>query len=345
MKLVLAALVIVFAVGGLRPVFAQALAAPPPGSPVALHGALRVEGNRIVDARDSVTQLAGMSFFWHVWQGKAYWNAEVIRWLRDDWRVSLVRAPIGVHGVEGDYLEEPEIAMRRLDSLVQGAVREGVYVIIDFHAHNQHEPEAKTFFREVSARYGDYPNVLYEIWNEPVGEADAPMATWDTIRAYAKTVVAEIRANDPDNIIIVGTPFWSQRADVAALDPLVVDSTGAPVSNVAYTIHAYAGQHKDTVRAYADSALARGVALVMTECGRVGVNWGPENTIDSASFRAWADWMDRNRVSYCKWSLSTKDEVSSSLLPRASVTGGWTEEDLTPEGRWNRRWFRERAGE
>ena len=38
------------------------------------------------------------------------------------------------------------------------------------------------------------------------------------------------------NLIIVGTPFWAQNVDEAADDPL----SG---TNIAYTLHFYAGSH------------------------------------------------------------------------------------------------------
>ena len=41
-------------------------------------------------------------------------------------------------------------------------------------------------------------------YNEPDHE------TWPEVKAYSEAVIKAIRANDPDNIILVGSPHWSQ---------------------------------------------------------------------------------------------------------------------------------------
>ena len=313
-------------------------------TPVAIHGPLHVSGTRLVDACERPVKLSGVSHFWHTWEGKEQWNGEAVAWLRDDWRVSLVRAPLAAHpGVDGDYLTDPEGSMRQLRDLVEGAIREGVYVIVDFHAHHRYPQEAREVLGAIAEDYGDTPNVIYAIWNEPVGTQANPDSMWRDIKAYAAEVIPAIRAHDPDNVIVVPTPFYDQFPDVAALDPITEADLGLPATNLMYDIHAYAGQHKKPIRDRADSALARGLPLIMTEIGRVGVDWGPGNRVDSASFDEWVEWVDRNGISFTKWSLSYRDERSSSLRPGASGTGGWTDDDLTDEGKFNRAFFRERG--
>ncbi len=316
----------------------------PAGSPVALHRQLHVAGTQLVDACGRPVQLSGVSHFWHTWQGEEHWNGEVAAWLRDDWRVSLLRAPLAAHpNVEGDYLTAPDSSMAQLRRLVDGAIREGMYVIVDFHAHYAYPEEAKEVLGTIAREYGQYPNILYAIWNEPIGTQDDPEAMWAEITAFAKTVIPVIRAADPNNVIVVPTPFYDQFPDVAAADPLTEANLGVPANDLMYDVHAYAGQHKQPIRDRADAALARGLPIIMTEIGRVGVDWGPQNKIDTASFAEWMAWIDANGISFTKWSLSYKDEVSSSLLPTASATGGWTAADLSPEGQYNRAFLRERG--
>lgn len=43
----------------------------------------------------------------------------------------------------------------------------GIYVIIDFPAHNKYLEEAKGIIAAMTTKYGDHPNLIYEIWNEP----------------------------------------------------------------------------------------------------------------------------------------------------------------------------------
>ena len=80
----------------------------------------------------------------------------------------------------------------------------------------------------MALEYGAFPNVIYEIYNEPLN------VSWsNVIKPYAMSVISIIREIDPDNLIIVGTPNWSQRVDMAAQDPIV------EFENIAYTLHFY----------------------------------------------------------------------------------------------------------
>ena len=315
-------------------------AALPAQTIVERHGALSVRGNQIVDECGRPTQLKGMSYFWSQFQGKEYWTEEAVKWLRDDWHVTLVRAPVGV-GYGEDYRADTAATLAQLRPVIDGAIEHGLYALIDWHAHENYQDNAREFFRKMAREYGQYPNVIYELWNEPIGEPDAGEEKWAEIKRYAQDLIAVIREHDPDNLIIVGTPFYSQLVDVAAADPISQDSLGQPVSNIAYTLHFYAGAHRDSLRERATRAYDMGLPLMVTESGRVGTDYGPDNSLDSAEWDRWEAWMDERHISYTKWSLSTKDERSSSLLPTASPTGGWTSENLTPEGQWNRAHFRE----
>ena len=305
------------------------------------HGQLTVDGNRIKDECGRVAQLKGMSYFWSQWEGKEYYNANAVKWLRDDWKVEVVRAAVAVRG-EDDYTTNPTVHYDRAVAVIDGAVQHGIYAIADFHAHDadQYLTQAKTFFRQISARYQDRPNIIYEIWNEPIGERDdvSARATWTRVKSYAREVISVIRDNDPDGLIVVGTPFYSQRVDIATENPLTTDSKGRPVGNVAYTIHAYAGTHGQTERDWGNIALKNGYALFMTEGGRTAASGN--GGIDAEEWNRWEAWMDANGISYAKWSLSNKNETSSSLQPGAPANGGWTTAQLRPEGQWNRTHFR-----
>lgn len=115
-----------------------------------------------------------------------------------------------------------------MKTIIEAAIEHGIYVIVDFHhdkAYN-YENTSIQFFKNISTTYGSYPHIIYEIINEPT-------VTWSTIKTYAEHVIDAIRANDPDNVIIVGTPNYSTDVDVAANDTI----SG---SNIAYSLHYYA---------------------------------------------------------------------------------------------------------
>lgn len=316
-------------------------------TPIKQYGQLKVVGNKILSECDKPVQLAGMSLFWHQWSGKEFWNTNAFGWLRDDWRIQYIRAPIGIEP-EGGYLQDPKTAQIIIDNAIKAAIDKGIYIIVDWHSNHLHLDLAKDFFARIAKEYGSYPNVIYEIYNEPSGQSTKELnETWPQLKQYSEELIATIREFDPDNIIIVPTPFWDQLVDQVAKDPIKVDSKGVPVKNIAYSLHFYAREHGEELRKRADFALNNGLALWVTQCGRVGINFSKPrfenaNLPDIKSWNIWQKWMDDNSICYSKWSLGTKDETSSSLYPTASPNGYWTNTDLTPEGMWNRNHFRER---
>merc|ERR1711988_687119 len=60
-----------------------------------------------------------------------YWNKDVMQWLSSDWEVALVRAAMGVEA--GGYLEHPETEKAKITTVVDAAIANGIYVIIDWH--------------------------------------------------------------------------------------------------------------------------------------------------------------------------------------------------------------------
>lgn len=294
--------------------------APATGGIVSTHGRLQAKGNRIVGSHGHPVSLAGYSFFWSQWMGRFY-TAGTVAWLKQDSGATIVRAALGVHKEPKDYLKDPAANLARVTTVVDAAIATDLYVIIDWHDHHAHEhtAQAVAFFSDMAKRYGDRANVIYEIYNEPLANASWP----NDIKPYAGQVIAAIRAHDPDNLIVVGTPAWSQRVDLAAADPI-------KDPNVAYGLHFYAGTHKAELRAKAEKALSLGAALFVTEWGTCNADGnGP---IDEASIREWMDFMRRHDLSHCNWSIADKRETASILQPGAGSEGGWSDRDLTPSG-------------
>jgi len=130
------------------------------------HGRLRVQGNTIIGEHGMPVRLRGMSMFWSQWMGN-YWTPDTIRWLKEDWHVSFIRAAMGVE--QGGYLENPGAEKAKLQAVVDACIDAGIYVVIDWHAYHgeDHVEEAKAFFGEMAQKYGDKPHVLFETYNEP----------------------------------------------------------------------------------------------------------------------------------------------------------------------------------
>merc|ERR1719310_660321 len=110
------------------------------------HSQHRVEGNRIVGAHGGPVQLRGMSLFWSQWGGQ-YWNKDVVNWLANDWKVSLVRAAMGAES--GGHDANPGAEEAKVATVVDAAIEAGIYVIIDWHAHEDRRGAAKGFFQKM----------------------------------------------------------------------------------------------------------------------------------------------------------------------------------------------------
>jgi endoglucanase len=298
---------------------------PPAPGAVSTHGRLQTAGNRIVGQHGKPVSLAGVSFGWSQWEAARFYNAGTVEWLKQDWRAAIIRAPLGIHAEPGDYLKDPAGNKARLVAVIDAAIAADLYVIIDWHDHHahQHTDQAVAFFQEMARRYGDRPNIIYEIYNEPL--ADAGWAR--DVKPYAEKVIAAIRAIDPDNLIIVGTPRFSQNVDVAAADPL-------RDANVAYALHFYAGTHKQALRDRATKALDLGAALFVTEWGTCRADGA--GAVDAASVREWMAFIREHQLSHCNWAVYDKPETAAILHRTASAQGHWRDEDLSPSGKFAR---------
>jgi endoglucanase len=279
----------------------------PANSPVALNGKLQVIGTQLSNAKGNALMLRGASLGWHnLWP--RFYNEGAVSWLASDWKCNVIRASMGV-GLDDSYLENPQYALKCMTTVIDAAIKNGIYVLIDFHSHKLHTAEAKTFFTGMATKYKNSPNVIYEIWNEP------DYYSWKVVKQYSEEVISTIRAIDPTNIILVGSPHWDQDIDSVAGNPIVGQK------NIMYTMHFYAGTHKKWLRDRTDAAMAAGIPIFVSECA--GMDASGDGPIDQAEWKLYLDWMDAKKLSWCAWSVSDKNETCSMLLPRAESTGKW----------------------
>jgi endoglucanase len=293
--------------------------------PVKKHGALKVEGTQLKDAQGKPVVLRGVSFGWHNWWPRFY-NAATVKWLTTDWKCNVVRAAMGVEP-DGGYLKDPGSSVKTMQKVVDAAIRENIYVIIDWHSHGIQTEQAKKFFTEMATKYGKYPNVIYEIFNEPDHES------WAEVKKYSTEVMSAIRAIDPDNVILVGSPHWDQDLHIVADDPI------KGFDNIMYSLHFYAGTHVQYLRDRGDYALNKGIPLFISESA--GMEASGNGPINDTEWKKWIDWAESKKISWITWSVSDKNETCSMLLPGAGSEGGWKESDLKESGKKTRALLRQ----
>lgn len=287
--------------------------------------ALQVKGAKLCDASGNPFQLRGVSTHGLAWfpqfvNKKAV--ADIHSWGANVLRLAMYTAEYAGYCEGGNQSELKQLVCDG----VEYATENDMYAIIDWHVLNDNDPnkyvkEAKAFFKEMSAKFADYDNVLYEICNEPCNGT-----SWDSIKKYANAVIPVIRENDKDAIIIVGTPNWSQFVDQAAADPI----TG--YENIMYALHFYAATHKDDLRNKMKDAAKAGLPIFVSEFGICDASGN--GSIDKDSANKWVKEMDKLGISYVCWNLSNKDESSALIKSSCTKTSGFSDSDLSEEGKW-----------
>ncbi len=287
---------------------------------------LHVEGSMLCDENGELVQLRGISTHGLSWFPQ-YVNEECFKEFKEDWNANIVRLAMYTAENGGYCTGGDKDALKQLvKDGVEYATNNDLYVIIDWHIlsdgnPNTYKDEAKKFFDEMSEAYKDYPNVIYEVCNEPNGGT-----SWKDVKSYAEEVIAVIRENDEDNIIIVGTPNWSQYVDQAAADPIT------QYDNIMYALHYYAATHKDDLRKKMVNAYNAGLPIFVTEygicdaSGNGGIDYNQANT--------WVEEMNKYGISYVAWNLSNKNETSAILKSSCSKVSGFGHDDLSESGKW-----------
>ncbi|WP_421895108.1 carbohydrate-binding protein [Marinoscillum sp.] len=255
---------------------------------------------------------AGASFFWSEASSQWY-TAQTVKNLHEQYNVQIVRAAMQVDPEwGGGYRPNPAFNKALVETIVQAAIDEGIYVIIDWHVEGTawgDESIAQTFFAEMAQAYGHYDNVIYELWNEPTTQ------NWNSdIKPYCELIINTIRQYDPDNLILCGTQTWSQVVEDAAANPI-----NDP--NVGYVLHFYSDLHNGSLYNGKESL---GVPVFVTEWGTPGYHPNTDG------FR---QWMENNKIPNCSWAVNNKDEPLSYFKPAVTnYTGPWAPGDLRDAG-------------
>ena len=290
------------------------------------YGPLQVIGTSLCDSEGNPVQLKGISTHGLAWFPD-YVNEALFKELHEQWNVNVIRLAMYT-GEYGGYCTGGD--QGQLKQLIRDGVEyasgQNMYVIIDWHILSDGDPntykeEAKSFFGEMSAEFGDRDNIIYEICNEPNGGTD-----WSRVKEYAQEIIPVIRENDEDAVILVGTPNWCQFLDQAAADPIT------EWDNIMYTLHFYAATHKEDLRRTMENALRDGLPVFVSEysiCDASG-NGG----IDEAQAAAWVELLDGYKISYVAWNLSNKNETSALIKSSCGKTSGLSAEDLSSTGEW-----------
>ncbi|WP_456276851.1 carbohydrate-binding domain-containing protein [Bacillus sp. AK128] len=295
-----------------------------PGKKPSEAGALKiidVDGLKTLgDQNGEPIQLRGMSTHGLQWFPEII-NDNAFKALANDWDSNVVR--LAMYVGENGYASNPETIKQRVIDGIELAKANDMYVIVDWHVHAPGDPNAEVysgamdFFKEISSLYPNDPNIIYEVANEP--SSNAPGVTndeegWQAVKSYAEPIIQMLRETGNENLVIVGSPNWSQRPDLAADNPIDDDNT-------IYTVHFYSGTHapatdssdRNNVMSNAIYALENGVSVFASEWGTSEANGNHGPYLAEAD--VWLDFLNANNISWVNWSLTNKNETSAAFIP------------------------------
>lgn len=182
---------------------------------------------------------------------------------------------VGQHGWD---MVEPDFYINDIIiPAVNAVVESGRYAVLDWHLVGEgwtgaNEENTVDFWNRMVEVFGDHPNVLFEIFNEPGG------GSWNDWQSTAQGWVDAIRSGDwsqyglpdrqgADNIIISGGPNYSQVLPQSSSDNFF---TGG---NVVYAVHIYPEHTGGGIPNWAEFTL-QSQPVILSE-------WGYENNEDA----------------------------------------------------------------
>ena len=293
--------------------------------PVKAHGALKVKNGRLVDCHGKPFTIKGVSTHGIGWYPQ-YVNYDSFRSMKEQLGANCIRLAMYTANTKGYCTYASKEWLKGLiDTGVEACTDLGMYAIIDWHIlrdnnPKQYQAEAELFFTEMSVKYQNYQNVIYEICNEPNN------CSWEDVKSYASAIIKIIRRNDPDAVILVGTPNYCSNLDQPMKSPL------KGFGNIMYTYHFYAVRHRDTRRAQLEKALKAGFPVFVSEFCITDVMGGWP--VDESEGNKWMKVLNRYGTSRVIWCLTNRNQSSALLKPGVTRTGGFAQEDYTDVAVW-----------
>jgi len=227
-----------------------------------------------------------------------------------------------------DYLPDPDGYFTRiLQPAVEHATARGLYAIVDWHEIGDAAPadeETRRFWAKAAPAFAHDSNVLFEVFNEAEDLNDSSWTLW---KSRAQPWVDQIRRDAPDNIILIGAPYWTQAVGGAATDPFA----GA---NLGYVGHIYPGIDRSVWGpggAFTQVAAVR--PMMITEWGYRMGGTAPTDGDQAGFGDALKAYLEAQRLGWTAWCAdtiwdSTMFDADWNLRVGPGEMGGFTKDWL-----------------
>ena len=339
---------------------------------------VKVSGNHLVDASGKTLQLRGVSVGglefvavqgwspgnpWGGQTGEARPNWNTIK----GWKVNAIRISLNEASWLGYTCKNSSGAARNPDpggnykatvaDALDSATAAGLYVILDLHwsapgnfcplGQNQmaDTDHSVVFWTGLATQFKSYPNVLFELFNEPfIGYSSASAADWAVIMRggaqtnyvtggtpsqanYSWTVAGmqqmldAVRATGATNVVLVGSASWDQD-----LSQWVASKPADRLNQIAAVWHPYPNSDNvgdsqaalpkfgSVAYTWAQSVLDAGYPVVITETG----DHNAAGTTSAPLMANLLPWADAREVSYVGWGWATWGNPDNVLIKNAA---------------------------
>jgi endoglucanase len=343
---------------------------------------IHVDGKNFKDGANNIVQLRGVNLMGMEFTAVGGWSPNdpypqlvEANWAAlHAWKVNIIRIPLnetsylGLTCVNSNNLTENADPggnyKSRLKQVVDRATSEGFYVILDLHltapddalhmvngvkvqCAEAQNPVADAdhsvaFWTDLATAYKTYPNVLFELFNEPYinqwggfsGNAWQALRDGAQLGAYVPQYTATthmwqsagmqamlnaIRATGATNVILEGGLDYS-----ASLDQWMTYKATDPLNQLAAVWHAYPafgyawgtdcythpGWCDDRAWTSADAILAANYPVIVTEFG----DQNTAGTVGAPFVSALLPKLDSRGISYVGWTFTVSGEADNILI-------------------------------
>lgn len=188
------------------------------------------------------------------------------------WYTAVIRLTVTPTGTLGYNANPERYYYKYIKPAVEKCVTKGVYCIIDWHYvedPTKLDSETRAFWTDIAPKYKDYPNVIFEVFNE-----NSTRMSWAKWKKVVQPWVNLIRSYAPNNLVLVGAPQYSQHLYDAPNNPI-------QSKNIVYVAHIYPGLDKSLWDEWIFSAANR-IPIFVTEWGfRKGAEYPTSGTVTS----------------------------------------------------------------
>ena len=283
------------------------LAAPP---------RLYVDGNKIKDPNGNNVVLRGVSMIdvgaVEEWYGGAInlvdrlTNQDDTNGNSPGWFTKVIRIP--VYPQDSPDFNSPfkfnpdnnDFYDNLLRPVVDYCAEKNVYAVIDWHyITNTYDKVDQTseFWAYMAQRFADDNHVIFELFNEPVNTGGSDTDNWLSVRDDMQTWIDIVRTYAPHNLILVGTPRWSQ---------IIAPTADYPVSdnNVIYVAHIYPYHWLSNNSYYTSSVVTAAAAhpVIVGEWGFISdAGAGILNGTAGNYGEPLKEFLEENRISNIAW--------------------------------------------